>query len=629
MNDPNDPKRDERPTAAIRPSGTSTAPGRVKDVARSLRPDAAGERYQRRKLLGRGGIGEVHLCHDRHIGRDVAMKLLRPATEDTSFSSATVRFLREARVQGQLEHPAIVPVYELGVTPDGVEYFTMKRIGGQTLESILHGLRTGESTVARAHPRNKLLQIFRQVCLAVEYAHVRGVVHRDLKPANIMVGHYGEVYVLDWGIAKVMAGEGSTIHPGVPEERTLDGQILGTVGYMPPEQLVGDPRLDARADVYALGAMLFEILTLQPLHQGHSAAELMRSTQIGANARAAERAPEREVPPELERMCIEATHLRPDQRLDGARALAEGADRFLEGDRDIELRRKLAQEHARAAEGAAQAALAHGDDAGAQRSRALQEAGRALALDPTSTDASRVVMRLMVQPPARPPASARDAIAREENEEARVALRFGGGAYLAVAVLAALGITAAGVQSTLGLAAIVAPVLLGALVARLVARRQVIAPWQGAIVVVLGFASISAASGLGGPLLFVPGLAAANVMATSIGLARPYRILVLSLACLALVVPFALDRLELIPPAYVHVDGGMMLLPRIMAIPPWIEPVALGGALVGIVVVPAFVIWRIGDQLTQMRQRIHTQSWQLQQLVPAEAGAAPEITPAS
>ncbi|MFW6023392.1 MAG: serine/threonine-protein kinase, partial [Myxococcota bacterium] len=318
MNDPNDPNsRDERPTAAIRPSGGSTTPGRVKDVSRGLlQLDTPEERYQRRKLLGRGGIGEVHLCHDRHIGRDVAMKLLRPATEETSFSSATVRFVREARVQGQLEHPAIVPVYELGVTPDGVEYFTMKRIGGQTLESILHGLRTGDSALRRAFPRNKLLQIFRQVCLAVEYAHVRGVVHRDLKPANIMVGHYGEVYVLDWGIAKVMPGEGSTIHPGVPEERTLDGQILGTVGYMPPEQLVGDARLDARADVYALGSILFEILTLQPLHLGASSAELMRSTQLGANARATERAPDRDVPPELERLCVDATHLQPDRRLD-------------------------------------------------------------------------------------------------------------------------------------------------------------------------------------------------------------------------------------------------------------------------------------------------------------------------
>jgi serine/threonine-protein kinase len=158
-------------------------------------------RYELRDRLGEGGMGTVDLCRDRVIGRDVALKRLHVQGSGAAPSAATARFLREARVQGQLEHPAIVPVHDLGVTPDGRPYFTMKRVRGDTLDELLARLAAGDPDTARRFGQRRLLAAFSTVCLAVDFAHSRGVLHRDLKPANVMLGEFGEVNVLDWGLA--------------------------------------------------------------------------------------------------------------------------------------------------------------------------------------------------------------------------------------------------------------------------------------------------------------------------------------------------------------------------------------------------------------------------------------------
>src|SRR5262249_11894390 len=158
------------------------------------------ERYLPRELLGRGGMGEVRLCRDVTIGRDVALKVVRPRSGAPTPVHQR-RFVREARVQGQLEHPAIVPVYDAGVDPDGALYFTMKRVRGESLSDVLRALRGGDPKAAQRTSQRRLLTLFSQVCMAVQFGHEKGVVHRDLKPENLMLGDFGEVYLLDWGLA--------------------------------------------------------------------------------------------------------------------------------------------------------------------------------------------------------------------------------------------------------------------------------------------------------------------------------------------------------------------------------------------------------------------------------------------
>jgi len=159
----------------------------------------ASERYRGRGVLGEGGMGEVRLYRDMHVGREVAMKVLLPEFADNE--TKRMRFLREARIQGQLDHPCVVPVHDIGETRGNIPYFTMKRVRGHTLSSLLYRRRRGHQRTQEEFTVKRLLHAFTQVCLAVDYAHSRGVIHRDLKPSNSMVGDFGEVYVLDWGIA--------------------------------------------------------------------------------------------------------------------------------------------------------------------------------------------------------------------------------------------------------------------------------------------------------------------------------------------------------------------------------------------------------------------------------------------
>src|SRR5262249_46992441 len=155
--------------------------------------DAFDGRYRGATLLGRGGMGEVRLCRDARIGRDVALKVMRGPSADPD------RFVREAPVQGQLEHPRVGPGDDGGRDPQGSFFFTMKRVRGQSLRQVLDAARAG------GVPQRRLVSAIASVCLAVDFAHHRGVVHRDLKPANVMLGDFGEVYVLDWGVAKVLS----------------------------------------------------------------------------------------------------------------------------------------------------------------------------------------------------------------------------------------------------------------------------------------------------------------------------------------------------------------------------------------------------------------------------------------
>jgi len=243
------------------PTKLATNDGNVEGDAKHLEPSESErdtDRYRVLRRLGKGGMGEVMAVRDETIGREIALKRIR--RNDPS-ERMVARFLREAAIQGQLEHPAIVPVHEIGRDSKGLPFFTMKKVAGTTLAKVLDGDRSGYS-------RQRLLRAFVEVCLAIEFAHKHGVIHRDLKPDNIVLGEFGEVYVLDWGVAKVIGEadiEPDTIGsgPGEPtiDRTTIPGTPIGTPGYMAPEQAHGFLDVDGRADVYSLGCVLFEILT--------------------------------------------------------------------------------------------------------------------------------------------------------------------------------------------------------------------------------------------------------------------------------------------------------------------------------------------------------------------------------
>lgn len=590
----------------------------------AIREPRFAERYALRTRLGAGGMGEVKLVSDAGTGRDIAMKVMR-ARDGGLSPRERARFLREARVQAQLEHPAIVPVYDIGTTPDGVEYFTMKRIDGKTLADVIDALSAGDEAAQREYPRNKLLGIFRQVCLAVEYAHRRGVVHRDLKPDNVMLEDLGEVYVLDWGIAKVRDLDDTPLASpasvrNVPRALSMVGSILGTPGYMSPEQASGRPDLDQRSDVYALGAILFEILTLEPLVHGATAQELIERSIRGSDVR--ERLQGSDLPPELVELCAEATRMQRDERLDSAQGLADGVQRFLDGDRDAALRSELADRHASSAEEAAERAAAAGSEGIAERQRALKEAGRALALDPTSARAAAVMMRLLLEPPPEIPPEVEDEVVREETAEARVTARTGVGTYFMNGLTAIIAAWVLGLRDYRWLIAIVVPQWLACLTCIYVARRDKIVAAHALVVGFLAFLAIGADSGIAGPLILVPGYAAAQVIILSMARIGAYRYAVLAMGILSVAIPVALEYTGWITPAYEFLEsGGLHVRPRFVELPPLALPLGAAAAVITALVGPAIVGFRQGDVLGNMRRQVHLQSWMLRQLVPDTTAA--------
>jgi serine/threonine-protein kinase len=210
-------------------------------------PDFSATKYTFVKELGRGGMGAVYLAEDRELDRLVAIKVLN--TPDVT-ADLRNRMIREAQIIARLEHPGIVPVHDVGTLPDGRIYYAMKFVRGSRLD---------EYAAQGAHLRDRLRK-FQSVCDAVAFAHAHGVIHRDLKPQNIMIGSFGEVLVLDWGVAKIRDDPRSSAF-----HQTTEGTVIGTKNYMSPEQARGEiDQLDERSDIYALGAVLYFLLNDQP-----------------------------------------------------------------------------------------------------------------------------------------------------------------------------------------------------------------------------------------------------------------------------------------------------------------------------------------------------------------------------
>ncbi len=292
----------------------------------------AGARYRPGDIVGRGGIGEVVAIEDLVLERGIVLKRLLPA--HAARASQCARFIAEARVTAQLEHPSIVPVHDLGLDDDGLPFFTMKRVHGRTLASLISHWRVSPAPVVQR------LSTFLQVCQAVAFAHSRGVIHRDLKPSNVMVGDFGEVLVMDWGLAKRLEeGEVPAHDPGAlavddsdDPLRTRDGQVLGTPRYMPPEQAEGRlADIDRRSDVYSLGAVLHELLVFRPAFDVPSLQPLLVAVAAGQRSRPGTQPGDPPVPPELVAIVDKAMARAPADRYASVGALIADVEAFLGG----------------------------------------------------------------------------------------------------------------------------------------------------------------------------------------------------------------------------------------------------------------------------------------------------------
>jgi serine/threonine-protein kinase len=315
-------------------SGFETPEGPGLSSTSAYQP-ASRDRYTLTRLHATGGIGQVWLAHDEALGREVALKELRP--EKGPHPAALARFLEEAKIASQLQHPSIVPVYELARGGDGKPpFYTMRFVRGRMLADAIRAYHQ-ERQAGAVGPLalRELLNAFIDVCNAVAYAHSRGVLHRDLKPANVVLGDYGEVILVDWGLAKARGAEDSdsSLLPValVPEEgrgETVQGQVLGTPGYMPPEQAEGRLDLvDERSDVYGLGAILYSILTGQAPFPGSDKQAVL--VQVMRERPVAPRRLVAGTPAALEAVCLKALAKRATDRYASAREVADEVKHFL------------------------------------------------------------------------------------------------------------------------------------------------------------------------------------------------------------------------------------------------------------------------------------------------------------
>jgi serine/threonine-protein kinase len=321
-----------------------------------LLPAQAG-RFELLSEIARGGMGTVLKGHDPELDRELAVKIVLP--ECAEDPTTLRRFLDEARLAGQLQHPGVVPVYEMGRLDDGRPFFAMKLIQGRTLADLLR---------ERAEPRHDLprfLKYFEAVCQTVGYAHARGVIHRDLKPLNVMVGAFGEVVVMDWGLAKALRNPGesdvdgpsadatpvSRVRPDRPIAESMVGIAIGTPAYMAPEQARGErDRLDQRADVFGLGAILCEILTGQPPFQGPSTLDTLMQAASGELGEVHARLDSCGADADLVRLARACLATELDQRPANGSAVAEAVSAYLNGVQErlhqAELERAQAQARA-------------------------------------------------------------------------------------------------------------------------------------------------------------------------------------------------------------------------------------------------------------------------------------------
>jgi len=555
-----------------------------------------GPRYTEGQVLGVGGMGKVVLARDARIGRDVAVKVLH-GDRELSPEDRT-RFVREAQVQGQLEHPSIVPVYDIDTRPDGSTFFTMRRVLGRTLHAIVESLKSGDELAVVRYTQRELLTAFATVCLTIDYAHTRGVIHRDLKPANIMLGDYGEVYVLDWGLARLV--DLGALTDAKPVERlSLPGEMMGTPLYMAPEQM-GNPDVGAAADVFSLGAILFELLTLE---RARDAAALFAPV----DARTSVRAPQLRIAPELEAICIKATEHDPVDRFPSPRALHEALVRYLEGDRDMERRRELARTYARDASDALAKADEGGRDADDQRLEAVRKLRSALAFDPTNVDNIAVLGALITTPPKTLPVEVVEELRVQEASLVHTGARYSVIASLMWFLFLPFVVWMDFKDGWLA-AYVLVPAGLAAMVSFVASRMQVITkPFQLVTIGLTVFGG-AATTTMYGPFMLAPTLLATFTIVLQ---AHPSGTMRAATWAMGMTAMIAVSVIELVHPAsLIQIGDALAVMPRMHDLPRTPSIMLLLTANLAMTIVPCLFIGRIRKALTEAQQQILVQAWQ-------------------
>jgi serine/threonine-protein kinase len=305
------------------------------------------DKYDLLDELARGGVGHITLVRDHDLMRRLVMKTLIDGHKVSDY--VRQKFVEEAQITAQLEHPNIIPVHDFGLFTGGEIFFTMKLVQGRTLKEVLRGLRRGDPMMRMEFTLVKLLGLFVQVCQAIRFAHSKGVVHRDIKSSNVMIGDFGEVLVLDWGVAKVI-GRDEAVPDQVAtirsqsEDATMVGVVTGTPAYMSPEQAAGKVQeVDERSDVYALGALLYEILTYRPPFRGKNFRQILAQVLTQMPVPPSKRAPQNNVPPALEAIVEKCMQKRPEDRYADALTIIDTVQAYLEGVEDLDRRNRMSE----------------------------------------------------------------------------------------------------------------------------------------------------------------------------------------------------------------------------------------------------------------------------------------------
>lgn len=326
------------PQTGSQPTVIETSEPGAAEVTAAMLQD---NKYEVGEVVALGGMGVIRRAKDLRVRRAVAMKLMSPGAVDTL--AKRLRFVEEAQVTGQLEHPNIVPVYDLGLDEHDQPYYTMKFVRGLTLKVVLDDIAAGKQDTITQFPLGRLLTIFQKACDAVAFAHSKGILHRDLKPDNIMIGDFGEVLVMDWGLAKrtgrAEINLDETQSVDLPAFRTTAGAVMGTPNFMSPEQAAGKiDELDVRTDIFMLGGVLYCILTLRPPFPGITAQESLRKITAGNivppldfNGEVLPHCPGGAISESLAAVAMKALRYKPDERYPTVRELQKDIEAYQGG----------------------------------------------------------------------------------------------------------------------------------------------------------------------------------------------------------------------------------------------------------------------------------------------------------